>query len=422
MIVGLAWCAACEVDPTSQLAATAGNSLFGLNVPADGAASDIASDLGAQWARVEVIDGIDFTATLDVYHARGVAVLALVDYGTLAGYPGFGGGPCGDWWSWRTAWLARIESLARTLGDRVDAWEIWNEPDQPMLACGQDGYNPGMPAGEYGPLLRDAYVTLRDAGATGPIITGGLDSGQVSYIVDGAAAAGGLFADGVAIHPYGVVPDPSWCPDPGEDLVCEFGTLGGKLDEYAAATGLPVWVTELGVKTHDTQHEADYVAGAYATLAAHAGSVGPAFYFCATDAMVPPFGLTFADGTPKPAAYATYRALATSDSPPPPPPGSTHTPMLHGTVETAGAGIAGVRVSAWGQRAGDFHVAFTDVLGIYQLTDLDPDSLYNVVVNAQFDGSGFVVVDGAHGFEVRDNVELASGPDGWHGEDFGLPF
>ena len=137
-------------------------------------------------------------------------------------------------------------NVASQLGDRVDAWEIWNEPDQPMLQCGEEGYNPGMPWWEYGPLLRDAYLAIRDAGAGAPIVTGGLDSGNVQYIVQAASAAGGLWADGVSVHPYGVVPDGTWCPNPGEDLNCEWGTLGGKVDEYHAWTGLPIWITEWG--------------------------------------------------------------------------------------------------------------------------------------------------------------------------------
>jgi hypothetical protein len=413
--------------------------LYGLNVPADGGGAATVSDLGASWVRLELVDdsrstALDpavaarLTATVDDYHARGVNVLLLVDYSSLGGNAGFGAGrgACGDWGGYRAAWLARLGHVAVQLGSRIDAWEIWNEPDQPLLACNSGGYNPGIPAAEYGTLLRDAYITIRNTGAGAPVVTGGLDSGNVQYIVEGANAASGLWADGVSIHPYGVVPDASWCPDPGEDLNCDWGTLGGKIDEYGASTGVPVWVTEWGLKTTDTQHAAAYLADGYAAFASRGGNVAHAFWFCESDAMVPPFGLTFADGTPKPDVYATYRDLAHGG-------GSgggggdpgAHTGQLHGTVEAGGGGIEGLWVSAWGKDAGDFHVAFTDALGIYQFTDLDPGSRYNLVVNAQFDPGvpgGFAVVDGTHGFEVRDDIELVSGPDGWHGENFQLPF
>ncbi len=404
-------------------------SLLGLNVPADGSGLAIASDLGARWVRLELVDGsfdVDLDAgvadrlraTLDDYHARGTSVLLLVDYASLGGNAGFGDGrACGDWEGWRAMWLARIEQVARTLGDRIDGWEIWNEPDQPILGCGSGDYNPGVPAADYGVLLRDAYTRLRDAGAAAPIVVGGLDSGQVSYVSGAAAAAGGLFADAVAIHPYGVVPDDRWCPGAGDGLDCSFGTLGGKVDEYSAATGLSVWITELGINTTDTQHAADYLSAAYTALASR-DAVTHVFYFCESDAMVAPFGLTFADGSPKPALYAAYQALSADAI-------TDHTAQLHGAVQAAGVSLQLVWVSAWGQSSGDFHVTFTDGLGIYEFTDLDPSSRYNVAVNTQFDpGSptGFRTVEPAHDFTVRNNVELVSGPDGWHGENFDLAF
>src|SRR3954468_10886027 len=138
-------------------AAFGSSELFGMNVPADGSHADVVSDLGARWARLELVDdsyggtlapavAARLSATLDDYHARGIRVLVLVDYATMGGYPGFGHGTaCGDWLGWRDTWLARIGAVAQQFADRVDAWEVWNEPDQPMLGCHDGGYNPGMP-------------------------------------------------------------------------------------------------------------------------------------------------------------------------------------------------------------------------------------------------------------------------------------
>jgi hypothetical protein len=414
--------------------------LFGLNVQADGARADTVSDLGAQWVRVELVDystatdldpaaAARFGAVLDDYHARGMGVLVIADYSSYGGNAGFGpAGACGDWEGWRAGWTARLGRVSEQFGARVDAWQIWNEPDHPIQPCGSGDYNPGIPAGPYGVLLRDAYNAIRNGGSTAPIITAGLDSGQVSYVQAAGAATGGLYADGVSIHPYGVPPDASWCPDPGEDLNCDWGTIGGKVDEYHNATGLPVWISEFGIRTQDTQHAAAYLAAAYTALESRAAIVPHAFYFCESDAMVPPFGLTFADGSPKPDVYAAYRALAGGsgeEPPPPPPPGSGLTQQLHGAVEVGGGGLEGIWVSAWGHDGGDFHVVQTDALGIYAFTDLSAGSQYNVVVNGQFEPSapgGYVSVDGEHAFAVRNNVVLESGPDGWHGENFSLPY
>jgi Glycosyl hydrolase catalytic core len=306
-----------------------------------------------------------------------------------------------------------VGEVTSTYAGLVDAWEIWNEEDHPIAACGAPvEYNPGLPASVYGPLLRDAYEAIRAHTAT-PIIMGGTDSGQVAY-VDAARVGGRLWADAVAIHPYGVVPDSTWCPNPGEDLNCEWGTFRGKLDEYGAATGLPIWITEFGLRTQNTTHQANYLE---ASFRAAAGTM--AFYFCASDAMVPPFGLTYADGTPKPAAYERFQQVAASTG------GGGSNPLnasrLHGTVEIGGSRAPSIYVSAWGH-GGDFHETYTDPLGIYAFENLDPDAPYNIAVNAAFTESGFVAVDGNHAFAVRDNVELVAGPDAWHGENFALPF
>jgi hypothetical protein len=129
------------------------------------------------------------------------------------------------------------------------------------------------------------------------------------------------------------------------------------------------------------------------------------------------FGLTYADGTPKPVAYERFQQVAASGG------GgmTTHVSRLHGTVEVGGTGAAWIYVSAWGH-GGDFHETYTDALGIYAFENLDPSAQYNLGINASFTEAGFVAVDGNHAFDVRDNVELVAGPDAWHGENFVLPF
>jgi len=98
---------------------------------------------------------------------------------------------------------------------------------------------------------------------------------------------------------------------------------------------------------------------------------------------------------------------------------------LHGTVTVAGTPTAGLQVSAWGHDEGDSHLTTTDGGGVYAFRDLRPGSLYNVVVNANFNAEvegAWQLVDEGHAFAVRNNVSLASGPDGWHGEDFTLEY
>ena len=117
--------------------------------------------------------------------------------------------------------------------------------------------------------------------------------------------------------------------------------------------------------------------------------------------------------------YRPTHDLLAAEPEPQPPPGMTS--RLHGRVSAGGAWAAQVTVSAWGHEAGDLHTTTTGDDGIYVIERLDGGSLYNVVVNAAYEeGIGFEVIDAAHAYEVRDNVELVSGPDGWHGENFEL--
>jgi hypothetical protein len=409
------------------VAAVGGSDLYGVNVATTGPGGAAVHALGASWARMELVDGTtsptlsddarnQLANALADYHANGIRVLVIVDYSTYGGFPGFydcgGVSPAGDWPSWRDAFVERVRNVSGAFGEQIDAWEVWNEEDQPLLGCGESGYNPGIPASEYGVLLQDTHDAIR-SGSQAPVVIGGLDSGNVGYVTDASNAAGGLSADGVGIHPYGVPPLASWCPDPGEDLNCDWGTFASQVNAYNNATGLPVWLTEFGVNSEDVAHEADYVEGGYRALSALGDRVATGFYFCYSDSMVPPFGLTFADGSPKP-AYVRYQQLAGAvDS-------SGNTPRLHGTVAIGGGGQPGLVVTAWGHDDGDFHQTTTDALGIYAFEDLEPDSEYNVVVNAQFSDGGFTPIDSSHAYEVRNNVTLVSGPDGWHGEDFQL--
>ena len=80
---------------------------------------------------------------------------------------------------------------------------------------------------------------------------------------------------------------------------------------------------------------------------------------------------------------------------------------------------AGVVVTAWSQTEGTAVEARTDEEGSYAFEDLDPRSLYNLMVNARWE-DGPVRRDESFGYAVRDNVQLTAGPDGWHGEDFVL--
>src|SRR5207247_331852 len=130
------------------------------------------------------------------------------------------------------------------------------------------------------------------------------------------AAGDGVAIDGIGVHPYGVAPDDSFCQTDG--INCAWGRLAASLSRAQAAWRMPVWVTEFGLDSSDTAAEADYVEVGYRELAA--AGVPHAFYFCYSDAMVAPFGLTDGDWAPKPDAFARYQQISGAPAPTPPAP------------------------------------------------------------------------------------------------------
>ena len=277
---------------------------FGMNIdPANPGGNPTAAELraaGVRWVRVEYKQprGVaPHRDVIDAMHAEGIRVLLIVDYSSVPGKPASNAGDA-EWSSYLDAYRVGVEGIADALGDRVDAWQIWNEPD---LFNPGTGYDPGVPAAHFGRMLSEASTAIR-ARSSGLVITAGLASGDASYLGRASDAIGGeLPVDAVAVHPYGQRAPDGW-PDPSWG----FGDMSDLFDRYLAY-GRPLWVSEIG--TVDAGRLAEYVTNVY-TLATgeYAGRVEVVLWFCWADAMVAPFGLHAGDGTPK-AAYDAYAAL-----------------------------------------------------------------------------------------------------------------
>jgi hypothetical protein len=303
--------------------------VFGINVAGDAPGGAAVATLGARWARLELRDGTEgpdlsgeavarIGAQLADYHAHGVSVLLVLDYTTREGFGGGGVGFCppqGDWYGWRDDLVARAGHAAALWGDAVDAWQIWNEPDHPCGAAA--GYEPYVDPHELGWLAQDMYAAIRASSST-PVVLAGLESGDPGYMDEMVAATGGWlgdYADGIAIQIYGVVPNDDWCvpggPAEGEFLNCAWGRHGGKVHQYYERSGgLPVWVTEVGLRSEDPAKMADYLEDAYVAFASAGDRLERVFWFAYSDAMVPPFGLTDASWQPKHFVYERYQMLA----------------------------------------------------------------------------------------------------------------
>jgi Glycosyl hydrolase catalytic core len=276
---------------------------FAMNVdPANPGGNPGATELralGARWVRIEWKQGISASTQANqiaALRAGGVRVMVLFDYAsTPGGSPGSSAGTSA-WQSYESGFIQSLSSLAGTLGNGVDAWEIWNEPD---LAA-QPGYDPYVPPAIFGQMLQDAQAATK-AHSSAPVVVGGLASGNPGYLTQAKNAVGAVYADAVGIHPYG-----QRAPDDWPNASWGFGNMSALFAGYLAF-GKPLWLTEIG--TVDSGNQAQYLKNVYALAASYGSQVPEVFWFCWSDAMVSPFGVLDASGGQKP-AYGAYQSVA----------------------------------------------------------------------------------------------------------------
>lgn len=317
-------CADRPLSPPPELAEetslSAPDGLFGINIDPSHGLGDpgggVLNSIGAGMVRFTFKDetfGVEpdpsrlahYQQKVAAYHAAGVRVLVLLSYETAPAFPAWSSDPVA-WAEYRARFSARAGAIAAQLGD-VDAYEIWNEPDEPNP---RPEYAPNIPANIYGELLRDSWWAIK-AVSGAQVIIGGLDSGDPSYLVAARNAVGALYADGVGVHPYGQRPDPNW---PSSSW--GFGNLEDLLWNYHTTTGLPVWITELGIE--DQSIQAEYLSRAFVRVASLPGVVAHLIWFCWSDGMVHGFGIVDGSLNAKPAYFAFEEAAAQPEPEPEP--------------------------------------------------------------------------------------------------------
>lgn len=214
---------------------------------------------------------------------------------------------------------AFAEATARHFAGRVDAWEIWNEPN-----VGYRFWKPREDGAAYARLLAAASAAVKRGNPRATVLLGGLFYHYEGIVTDAATFLEDAFTadprlgrwfDVLALHPYPHYPPqaPPEADDGREQPVAlMLARMRALLDYYGAPR--PIWVTEYGWPVYgavDEAAQARYlVRGAVEALAAGAERAcvytlddGP------NPTMFPPedaFGLYRYDGTPKPAAHALH--------------------------------------------------------------------------------------------------------------------
>ncbi len=208
-----------------------------------------ASDVG--WVRLEFINepnttgsGVsrkDYDLLVDTLCAHEIPVLGLVDYQTLERM---------DWQTneYRAEFTHVVTGLVEYFDDRIDAWEVWNEPDFSGTRLEPD---------VYADLLDATYDAIEATEPDDLVLFGGLGSADPNardYLVAfyGEFVGSGPF-DVFALHPYISTEyrytDGRLMLDPQDYMHYESPTIIQKfLDRLTVEGdgGKDLWATELG--------------------------------------------------------------------------------------------------------------------------------------------------------------------------------
>ena len=216
------------------------------------------------------------------------------------------------------AWETYVRQMVTRYGDRLHAWEIWNEPNLPSY------WKPAPDANAYAKIAGRAFATIKEHGPDDTVLTAGF-SPEKADRPDLPAYDEGVFVralaaltprpfDVLGYHPYTVFRH-GVTPAQTETLFQNnFSNLLAGLEGSPAA---PVWITEVGVSTIDRITTEEDAAGHLAvllTLASARADVRKVFLYNFRDAGTDPlekehgFGLLHYDYTPKP-GYFAYRTF-----------------------------------------------------------------------------------------------------------------
>jgi hypothetical protein len=304
--------------------------------------------LDLNWANVQPAGDAepDFTAldtVVDAAAARGIRVLLILDYGT-AWTGGVHHFPAGD-----GAWTAIVDAAVAHFAGKVQAYEVWNEPNFVQFGNFGDGSVAARRL-RYWQLVRLAHervhagcaecVVLAGASGVGDALSETRNDNESAQWLDWAYANGyGDSFDAVAHHPY-----PAWNmgrspsrPECGTRWWSMFGPPDVACGELAAVRAVMVargdgakkiWGTEFGYPSTGTGITKLTAAAVRDNLEEGVRMwraldyTGPLFLYSYRDAAVcgaDPghaechFGLTDAAGVPKQPAYDSLQ-LALTDT------------------------------------------------------------------------------------------------------------
>lgn len=276
------------------------NHILGVNIdPRNPAGNPTAAQLaGVSWVRLvfkapvqgnvllPVAQGFAFyDGIIAAYRAAGINILMVLNQETYAAdWPVWF--PQNLWSTFAAHFAAAVSQVVAHYKGQVQAYEIWNEPDDPAANSA------AMAAGNFGVVLRAAIPAIRQADPAAKIITGGLTSGDPAGYLSGCGDLGQ--PDGIGLHPY----------------LKSGAALSGIIN--AVAKYGPVWLTEYGVSAGDFTAAAAALTQGYGTAAS---LVQMYCWYAWSTGMNPSMAcLVDASGKQNPSIYNAWQALITQDT------------------------------------------------------------------------------------------------------------
>jgi len=142
--------------------------------------------------------------------------------------------------------------MAKTFGDRVAAWQIWNEPNLVEFTGVEDDNDR---VEKYVPILKSASQGIKAGDSDAVVIFGGPAQNDDVFIEQCYELGAKKFFDIMAVHPYqGDQTREPEAPDPGKKYyTSHFATIADVMKQYGDDTK-PVWWTEFGYSVHSNEN------------------------------------------------------------------------------------------------------------------------------------------------------------------------
>ncbi|PIY95702.1 MAG: hypothetical protein COY66_06065 [Candidatus Kerfeldbacteria bacterium CG_4_10_14_0_8_um_filter_42_10] len=177
---------------------------------------------------------------LNEYHKKGIKVLGMLAYG-----PENGDFQQPDLDSWEDY----VRTIVYRYKNKVDAWEVWNEPDSPTYLT------PNNPE-TFGPILATAYRTIKNIDPDALVLNGGLASPNVAF-AEKLFQDYNQYFDRLAVHAY-------YCREGNDRLLADLNSLQTVVNNYRP--GEKIWITELGCSSFDESFQESYLSETAQTI------------------------------------------------------------------------------------------------------------------------------------------------------------